>query len=60
MLDISYKLDVRPHLDYGDVIYHNQRDDFLSMFNIRPLSLFPGVGKVPVVLSYVTNLAGNP
>ena len=23
VLDLSYKLYVRPHLDYGDVIYHN-------------------------------------
>ena len=31
MLDLSYKLYVRPHLDYGDVIYHNQRDDLMNL-----------------------------
>ena len=25
VLDRSYKLYVRPHLDYGDIIYHKQR-----------------------------------
>ena len=25
-----YKLYVRPHLDYGDVIYHNQRADMMN------------------------------
>ena len=25
VLDLSYKLYVRPHLDYGDVIFHNHR-----------------------------------
>ena len=27
---MSYKLYVRPHLDYGDVIYHNQRTDMMN------------------------------
>ena len=31
VLDLSYKLYVRPHLDYGDVIYHNQRDDLMKL-----------------------------
>ena len=31
MLDLSYKLDVRLHLDYGDVIYHNQRADMMYL-----------------------------
>ena len=31
MIDLSYKLYVRPHLDYGDVIYHNQRDDLMKL-----------------------------
>ena len=30
MLDTCYKLYVRPHLDYGDVIYHNQRADLMN------------------------------
>ena len=30
-LDLSYKLYVRPHLDYGDVIYHNQREDLMNL-----------------------------
>ena len=28
---MSYKLYVCPHLDYGDVIYHNQREDLMSL-----------------------------
>ena len=31
VLDLSYKLYVRPHLDYGDVIYHNQRADLMNI-----------------------------
>ena len=31
VLDMTYKLYIRPHLDYGDVIYHNQRADLLHL-----------------------------
>ena len=31
VLDLSYKLYVRPHLDYGDIIYHNQRSDLMNL-----------------------------
>ena len=31
VLDLSYKLYVRPHLDYGDVIFHNQREDLMKL-----------------------------
>ena len=31
VLELSYKLYVRPHLDYGDVIYHNQREDLMKL-----------------------------
>ena len=31
MLDLSYKLYVRPHLGYGDVIYHNQMADMMYL-----------------------------
>ena len=31
VLDLSYKLYVRPHLDYGDIIYHNQRVDLMKL-----------------------------
>ena len=31
VLDLSYKLYVRPHLDYGDVIYHNKRADLMKL-----------------------------
>ena len=31
VLDLSYKLYVRPHLDYADVIYHNQREDLMNL-----------------------------
>ena len=31
VLDLSYKLYIRPHLDYGDVIYHNQRMDLMDL-----------------------------
>ena len=31
VLDLSYKLYVRPHLDYGDIIYHNQREDLMKL-----------------------------
>ena len=31
VLDLSYKMYVRPHLDYGDVIFHNQRMDLMDL-----------------------------
>ena len=31
VLDLSYKMYVRPHLDYGDVIYHNRRADLMDI-----------------------------
>ena len=31
VLDLSYKMYVRPHLDYGDVIFHNQRADLMKL-----------------------------
>ena len=31
VLDMCYKLYVRPHLDYGDVIYHNQRVGLMKL-----------------------------
>ena len=31
VLALTYILYVRPHLDYGDVIYHNQRDDLMKL-----------------------------
>ena len=31
VLALSYKMYIRPHLDYGDVIYHNQRIDLMDL-----------------------------
>ena len=31
VLDLFYKMYVRPHLDYGDVIFHNQRMDLMDL-----------------------------
>ena len=31
VLDMTYKLYIRPHFDYGDVIYHNQRADLMHL-----------------------------
>ena len=31
VLELSYKMHVRPHLDYGDVIYHNKRADLIDL-----------------------------
>ena len=42
VLIMPYKLCVRPHLDYGDVIYHNQRMDMMNLVEkyntVEPLS----------------------
>ena len=29
------KLYIRPHLDYGDIIYHNQRPDLMSLGQVQ-------------------------
>ena len=31
VLDLCYKLYVRPHLDYGDILFHNQRADLMQL-----------------------------
>ena len=31
VLNMSYKCYIRPHLDYGDVLYHNQRADLMDL-----------------------------
>ena len=31
VLSLSYKMYIRPHLDYGDVLYHNQRADLMKL-----------------------------
>ena len=31
VLDLSYKMYVRLHLDYGDVVFHNQRMDLMDL-----------------------------
>ena len=31
VLSLTYKMYIRPHLDYGDVIYHNQRADLMDL-----------------------------
>ena len=40
VLDLSYKMYVRPHLDYGDVIYHNQRAGLMDLIE-RVLKVAP-------------------
>ena len=51
VLDMSYKLYVRPHLDYGDVIYHNQREDLMS--------LVEQVQYKAALKNFTTNLVGS-
>ena len=41
-LDIAYKLYVRPHLEYGDVIFHQRCSDLVA-------------GKEPVKSSFIKN-----
>ena len=31
VLSMSYKMYIRHHLDYGDVLYHNQRTDLMDL-----------------------------
>ena len=33
VLDKMYKMYVRPHLDYGDIIYHNQLQDAMKLLD---------------------------
>ena len=33
VLDLSYKMYVRPRLDYGDAIFHNQRMDLMDLLD---------------------------
>ena len=56
MLDISYKLYVRPHLNYGNVIHHNQRDalmDLIEQVQFKAALIvsgcWQGTGRVKVI-----------
>ena len=51
VLNLYYKLYVRPHLDYGDVIYHKQRADLI--YNTR-------LPKELVERDYMMSLTGSP
>ena len=31
VLNMAYKLFVRPHLDYGDIIYHGQSSEMMTL-----------------------------
>ena len=58
VLNLYYKLYARPHLDYGDVMYHNQRADLI--YNTRLPSLYRVTGKELVERDYMMSLAGSP
>ena len=55
VLNLYYKLYVCPHLDYGDVIYHNQRADL--MYNTRLPSLYRVADKELIVRDFTMSLA---
>ena len=61
-----YKLHFRPHLDYGDIIYHKydptMRLDFtnkLEKFTMLLLQLLPVLGKVQVETNFTKSSAGK-
>ena len=61
VLNMSYKMYVRPHLDYGDVIYHNSRTylmDLIEQVQYKAALVVSGCWQV--VRSYTMSLAGNP
>ena len=43
VLDQMYKLYVRPHLDYGDVVYHNQNSSLMSKLESTQYAAAPAV-----------------
>ena len=49
-----YKLYVRPHLDYGDVVYHNQNSSLMSKLESTQYA-----AAVAVQTNYLRNSAGN-
>ena len=60
---MSYTLYVRPYLNYGDVIYHNQRADMMNcieQLQYKACLMFQVVGRVLTVKNYTKNLGGNP
>ena len=42
VLDLSYKMYARPHLDYGDVIFHNQRMDLMDRVQYKAALIVSG------------------
>ena len=62
-----YKLYVRPHLDYGDVVYHNQNSSLMSKLESTQYAAalaVSGAGRgtehCPATLTnYLRNSAGN-
>ena len=61
-LSLIYKIHVRPHLDYGDVIYHNQSlesMDLLESIQYQAALIVTGCWKGSSRENYMLNLAGN-
>ena len=61
VLDLSYKMYVIRHLDYGDVIFHNQGMDLwalLNAFNTGQL-LCLGAGRELVGKTFLMSLVGS-
>ena len=62
VFNLSYKLHVRPHLDYGNIIYHNQRSDIMKLIEqvqYKAALIVRVVGRKVVVRDYMKNLVGN-
>ena len=62
VLNLSYKFYVRPHLDYGDIIYHNQRSDLMKLIEqvqYKAALIVSVVGRELVERDYMRNLVGN-
>ena len=63
VLELTYTMYVRPHLDYGDVIYHNQHTrsmELLKKSSTKLVLLSLTAGKALAGLNYINNLAGSP
>ena len=57
-LDLTYKMHVRPYLEYGDVLFHNCSQDLMSMIESIQYQaglLFMDVGMAQIAKSFTKN-----
>ena len=63
ILELSYTMHVRPHLEYGDIIYHNCAEylmDKIESIQYQAGLIATGCWKILIATNFTLSLDGNP